>query len=340
MKGTIRNFFSEGNTSYGFYSYCQSFINEGTEKRKTYYIKGGTNSDISCLMKKIGELFMNKGYNIEYYHCCYNNDFLRSVVIKDLEIYLVNYNTQHIIENNKEIKNTFERAYKFMGAAKLIHDDWSTFNEKALDYSKLLLTEENLKNKIFQDISPNALGSERHTFATAFTPDGIITFIEDLTSNCNKVYVLNGGPGTGKNQVLNFIYKEALRRGFFIEVYHNPLISKRIEHIIIPELTTAVITSNEINNMNFPGIQMFMENLLNYSKINKEELTQSKKTFYDLLNKALSIMSSTKQLHDNVDNHYICSMNFEDIDKTYKNLLDKLLSYEKTYIYQKNLEKF
>lgn len=357
MKGSIRNFFPGGNTSYGFYSFYQYIIDENIAKRKIC-IKGGPGTGKSSLMKNIGNFFVNKGYNIEYHHCSSDNNSLDGVVIKGLEVALIDGTSPHIvdpanpgavdeilnmgqhwneegfkqykksiIETNKEIKNTFERAYSFLKASKLIHGDWSNFHRNALSSSKLLLLEEDLKDKVFSNSLCKTLGSDRHIFATAFTPNGIVTYIENLTESCNKIYVLNGGPGTGKTQVLTFLYKEALRRGFFIEVYHDPLIPDRIEHIIIPELKTAIITSNEINNQKFTGTQIFMENLIDYSKINKDELVKSKETFYNLLNKGLSVISSAKNLHDQLEKYYVCNMNFKEIDETYKLLLDRLLKY-------------
>lgn len=244
------------------------------------------------------------------------------------------YRTE-LIETNKEIKNTFERAYKFIGAAKLIHTDWSTYNKKSLDYSKLAALEEDLKNKILSNYDIASLGKERHLFATAFTPNGIVTFIDNLCEECEKTYVLNGGPGTGKTQVLNFILHEALKRGFFVEIYHDPLIPERIEHIIIPELKTALISSNEINNRKFNGIQIFMDNFVNYSLIDKAEIDQDKENFYNLLNKGLSIIGSAKKLHDDLEKYYIENMHFEDINKTYDILLNRLSEYEKEYINSK-----
>jgi hypothetical protein len=237
-----------------------------------------------------------------------------------------------LIETNKEIRNTFERAYKFIGAAKFIHDDWSNYNKKSLDYSKLAALEEDLKNKILSKYNVSSIGKERHLFATGFTPNGIVTFIDNLCEECEKTYVLNGGPGTGKTQVLNFILQEALKRGFFVEIYHDPLIPERIEHIIIPELKTALITSNEINNKKFNGIQMFMENFVNHTFIDKDEITQDKENFYNLINKGLSIIASGKKLHDSLEKYYIENMYFKDLDKTYDTLINRLLEYEKEYI--------
>lgn len=238
---------------------------------------------------------------------------------------------KNIIETNKQIQNTFKRAYKFINAAKLIHDDWSNYNKNALDYSRLALVEEDLKNKLLSDYDFTNMADERHLFATAFTPNGIVTFIDNLCEDCEKVYVLNGGPGTGKTEILNFMIKEATKRGFFTEVYHDPLIPERIEHIVIPELKTAVISSNEINNTKFNGTQIYLENLVNYSLIDKAELQNDKDTFYNLLNKALSIISSAKKLHDDLEVYYVENMIFKNMDKAYYDLIDKILKYEEDY---------
>lgn len=238
---------------------------------------------------------------------------------------------ENIIKTNKQIQDTFKRAYKFIHAAKLIHDDWSNYNKNTLDYSRLVSLEEDLKNKILSNYDITNVGDERHLFATAFTPNGIVTFIDNLCEDCEKVYVLNGGPGTGKTEILKFMVSESIKRGFFVEVYHDPLIPERIEHIIIPKLNTAVLTSNEINNKKFNGVQVYLENLVDYSLIDKDELQHDKDTFYSLLNKALSIISSAKKLHDDLEVYYIGNMIFENMDKAYYDLIDKLLKYEEDY---------
>lgn len=324
MKSTIRNFFSEGDTSYGFYSFYPYVINEDIKEKKCYHIHEGTDNEKSLLLSKVGDFFIKKGYDIEYYHCFYDDSLISSIIIKDLNLRIIN--DTNTFKINKKIKNTFQRAYKFIEAAKLINYDWYNFNRKALNCSKLLLIEDDLRNRIFKNCSSENMGSKKHLYATSFTSNGIITYIENLVENYTNIYVLNGGPGTGKNEILKKIYKEALYKGFFVEIYSNPLIPEKLEHIILPELNTAIITSNEINKMNFPGIQIYMENLLDYSEIHKEELAETKKIFYYLLNKALSIMSSAKQFNSYIEDNHDYSINFENTDKTYEYLLNKIFN--------------
>ncbi|MCS4466243.1 hypothetical protein JTS99_07020 [Clostridium botulinum] len=79
---------------------------------------------------------------------------------------------------------------------------------------------------------------------------------------------MNGTPGTGKIEILNSISNEAVNRGFLVEYYHNPLIPNMLEHIAIPELNSAIVTSNEINKQFLDGEQIYMDNLLDLSILN------------------------------------------------------------------------
>jgi len=236
----------------------------------------------------------------------------------------------------KEIGKTFRRAYRFFGAAKAVHDDWSNYNNEALNPVKLNKFKEDLKNKIFTT-QVSGYGTERHLFITAFTPNGIVTSVETKLREYEKVYVLNGGPGTGKTDILDFISKEALKRGLYVELFHDPLIPERLEHIFIPELNTAIVTSNEINNKKFEGTQIYMDNFLNSNSIskNKEEIKMDSELFYELLNKGLKVISSAKVLHDNLETYYIPNMNFKKLDEVYDKIIEKILHYEKDYLSDK-----
>ncbi|MBC2579733.1 ATPase [Clostridium sp. DJ247] len=244
---------------------------------------------------------------------------------------------EDILNIRNEINGTIQRAYKYIGAAKLIHDNWSMYNRNALNNSKLSQLSEDLKNKIFTNHEIKDLGNERHLFVTAFVPDGIVTFIDDLCDDCEKIYVLNGGPGTGKTPLLKFIYTEALKRGFFVEVYHDALVPDKIEHIIIPELKTALISANEINGKKFNGTQIYLENFIDYSLINKLQLKKDKEMFYSLLNISLDIVSSTKKLYTSLETYCIQNINFNEPDEVSANIANKLLKYEKDCLEKQGL---
>lgn len=355
-----RHLFPGSNTSEGFYPFFQYIINTNEAKR-IFYIKGGPGTGKSSLMKKIGNIFLDKGYTVEFFHCSSDNESLDAININNLGVALIDGTAPHIndpnfpgaideilnlgicldekklelekdniVEISNKIKDNFNRAYTYIKSARIIHDNWSYHNKKALDIKSLNSLCEKLKNEILKD-SKNTLGKERHLFATTFTPNGIVSYVDTIYKDCNNIYILNGEPGTGKTTLLNFIKDEALRKGYFVEVFHDPLIPSRIEHIIIPDLETAILSSNEINNSSFQGIEFNMNDLLNKSYINtiKDDIKENKDNFYKLLNIGLNNISNCKKLHDELEKYYVQNINFKEIDAMCEKLINRLLEYEK-----------
>lgn len=363
MKGDFKHFFPGGNTSRGFYSFYRYIMPQETA-RKIISLKGGPGTGKSTLMKKIGQYFNEKGYSVEYHHCSSDNNSLDGIVIKELNVAILDGTSPHIVDPinpgavdeivnmgdcwiednfkdnrnliislNKQIGKTFKRAYRYIGAAKTIHDDWSCFNCEAINLSKLNVFMEDLKNSILRNAPVSTISNSRHLFATAFTPNGIITFIDTICKDYENTYVLNGEPGTGKSRVLKYISDEAIKRGLYVEIYHDPLIPDRIEHICIPDLNTAILTSNEINQRSFEGTRVNMSDFQNKLCIerNKAEIDNVKQDFYSLLNKGLSIIAEAKSLHDELENLYIPNMNFNKTEILINDLITKILKYEKEY---------
>ncbi|MCY6371193.1 PRK06851 family protein [Clostridium ganghwense] len=363
MKGEFKHFFPGGNTSKGFYSFYRYILPQETARR-IICIKGGPGTGKSSLMKRVGQYFNEKGYDIEYHHCSSDNTSLDGVVIKELNVALLDGTSPHVVDpinpgavdeilnmgdcwiesgfkdyrssiisTNKQVGKKFKHAYRYIGASRLIHDDWSSYNSEALNASKLNNLQERLKNDLFKNTDVSIAANSRHLFATAFTPNGIVTFIDSIYKDYKHVYVLNGGPGTGKTSTLQYLYKKALKRGLYVEVYHDPLVPERIEHICIPNLSTAILTSNEINERSFAGNQINMEDLQNKILIdrNKAEIEKAKENFNLLLNKGLKLISEAKALHDELEKYYIPNMDFDKVEKTINDVITKILKYEKEY---------
>lgn len=353
-----RHLFPGSNTSMGFHSFFQ-YIIPLNEAKRIFYIKGGPGTGKSFLMKKIGKIFSEKGYSIEYFHCSSDNESLDGVVIKELGIALLDGTAPHIndpkvpgaldeiinfgvclnesnlskvkeeITNvDNKIKDSFKRAYAYLGAAKKIHDDWRHHNSKALDKDKLRKLKIDFKNKVIKN-NVDKIGSERHLFATAFTPNGIITYIDTIYKHCSKTYLLKGGPGTGKTELLNYIKEEALVNGYDVEVFHDPLNPERIEHLILPELDTALLTSSEISKLSLSGEAIDMDSLLNNDYVDsvKDLILEDSYNFYKLLDVGLKNLSNCKRLHDDLEKYYVDNIDFQCRDEISEKLIHRLLEY-------------
>lgn len=354
-KSKERHLFPGGNTSKGFYSFYRYILSQD-DARRIICIKGGPGTGKSLLMKKVAAHFLQKGYTVEHHHCSSDPDSLDGVLIKELNVALLDGTSPHIVDPitpgavdeilnmgdalnmdflssykkdiiniNKDIGKCFKRSYRYLGAAKSIHDDWSSLNYESLDSNKISNLIENLKSNIFKnDIA--GYGNDRHLFATAITPDGIMSYADDLSKNYKTKYILTGGPGFGKTDILKFIGSCAQKKGYFIEYMHDPFIPERIEHIFIPELSVCILTNNEINKAKFTGIEYnlsdYTKSHLNSSKT--DDLEYDKTLFYDLVNKAISLINKAHLLHDDLEAFYIKAMNFNMADEIYDKVIKKI----------------
>lgn len=355
-----RHLFPGGNTSKGFHSFY-SYVLTQDEANRIICIKGGPGTGKSSMMKKIGSHFLNKGYTVEFHHCSSDNNSLDGVVVKELKIALVDGTSPHVVDPitpgavdeivnmgvcldteklaknkteiikiSRTISNTFNRAYKYLAAAKSIHDDWSTLNYESLDSIKINSLIEELKAEIFSSSKKIGFGGDRHLFCTAFTPNGIVSFGEELSYSLKNLYILKGGPGLGKTDILKYIGNEAQKLGYFVEYLHDPFFPDRIENIIIPELSTGLFTTNEISNISYHGKVYSMEDYCIKDSLSERapEIAHCYSQFYALVNKALSLISNAKKLHDELEVYYIHAMDFTVADKIYDEVILKLEKYE------------
>lgn len=356
-----RHMFLGSNSSEGFFSYFQYVLSQ-EEANKIICIKGGPGTGKSFMLKKVGTYFKEKGYTVEFHHCSSDVDSLDGIVIKELKVAMIDGTAPHstdpktpgavdeildlgkywnedkirshkenIMDISKEVSIYFNRAYKYLRASRVVFEDLESLNKLALNVSKLNLIKEDLKNKLLPMPISN-IGTSRHLFATAFTPTGIETFVDTLYHGYSFVYVLKGGAGTGSREVLKYIYEEAIKRGLYVEAFHDPFIPERLEHILIPDLSVALLTYNEINkeffkeNLTDVELQIDMNMILNKDILNKYEceIKYSEDLFYELLSKALNILSEVKVIRSTLEDIYINSMDFKEIDAVYENIINKI----------------
>ena len=161
-----RHLFPGGNTSKGFYSFYRYVLSQDDAKR-ILCIKGGPGTGKSTIVHALLKIYTSL-YPEEYHHCSSDPNSLDGVLIKELNIALLDGTSPHIVDPinpgavdeilnmgdaldmdvlsknkkeiislNKEIGKNFKRAYRYLGSAKCIHDDWSSLNYESLDSNKI-----------------------------------------------------------------------------------------------------------------------------------------------------------------------------------------------------------
>lgn len=354
--------FPGGNTSLGFFSYY-NYIIPPEKAARIIVLKGGPGVGKSSFMGWLGKKMLNEGYDVELHYCSSDNNSLDAVVFPQIGVALIDGTAPHIVDprfpgavdeilhlgdywreenlrRNRDsiitltqtIGGLFRSAYRYLAAAKSVHDNWEAVITPVQDFGWV--------NQITNRLAATILGGqrvcatpgrERHLFGAAFTPQGPTEHFDSLLDPIEKKIVLKGSPGTGKSTLLSKIGKMASERGCDVEYYHNPLVPDKIDHIIIPGLNTTVATSGEVFSYEAPDILQIinLDDGLNREAVARfaGEIEEDKTHFFRLLNRAIGFIAQAKREHDKLEELYVPNMDFESINQVRERVLERILGY-------------
>ncbi len=84
-------------------------------------------------------------------------------------------------------------------------------------------------------------GKIKNYFAGGNTTKGFYSLFSYLPQNMEKIYIIKGGPGTGKSTFMKKIGKDAVERGYDIEKHWCSSDNESLDGLVIPELKTAIL---------------------------------------------------------------------------------------------------
>lgn len=271
MTEKSRHYFVYGNTAQGFVNKLSSNL-QGVEK--LFIIRGRHGTGKACFMKIIAAQCEKTGFVLEYLHCPSAPDSYDAIIIPELKLAIVDGTDLHytklitsapnarffdsdavfdraqlrqtdeitadIIQN---IGKCHEDAFECFSAALRVHDEWEKIYIENMDFLKA--------DALTADTTKMILGAHRmhktpvskERFFGASTPSGAMDYIENLTGNISKRYLLKGRPGTGKSTLLRKLAAASTERGLDTEVYSCAFDSNSLDMIIWPELDVCLFDS-------------------------------------------------------------------------------------------------
>ncbi|MFV9510244.1 PRK06851 family protein [Tepidibacillus sp. LV47] len=360
--GTIKNYYAGGNTNVGFYSLFDDVL-KGLDR--LYIIKGGPGTGKSTFMKKIGLTMAEKGYNVEFLHCSSDNNSLDGVIFPEIHLGLVDGTAPHVVDpkypgvvdeiinlgefwdkeklraNGKriikltnDISENFKHAYEQFAEAKLIHDEWEEIYLEAMDFNKANMVTEELINKIFVgDIEREDRPIIRRRFFGAATPKGAVHFIENITEDIERRYIVKGRPGSGKSTMMKKIGKRAESLGLSVEYFPCSFDPNSLDMVIIPKLSVAILdgTAPHVIDPSRPTdevVDMFELCIDPQVEIEKaKELENVEQRYKIKMTIGTNHLKEAKRLHDELETYYIAAMDFAAIDSKREEILEEVLKY-------------
>jgi Cdc6-like AAA superfamily ATPase len=353
-----KHYFAGGNTAKGFYSLYESSIH-GLEK--LFILKGGPGTGKSTLMKNIGEIWLEKGYQVEFLHCASDPHSIDGVIMPTLKTGIVDGTDPHVIEPkapgaveeyvnlgtgwnsdilaeskkeilhlSHEIEEAFEQAYTLFASALAVHDEWEEIYIANMDFEKANLLTEKIKADFFGNIYLNKQSAVYHRFLGAATPIGAIDYVPNLTEGLKKRYFLKGRPGSGKSTMLKKLAAEAEYRGFDVEIYHCGFDPNSLDMVIVREIGVAIFDSTAPHEY-FPSqegdeiIDLYKAAILpGTDEVYADQINEIAGRYRAKMNDAILHLEKAKVLHDDLEKIYINAMNF-DIVKQIENEIQEVI---------------
>jgi hypothetical protein len=352
-----RHYFAGANTPRGFFSYYGDIMPfDGTDKK--IYIKGGSGTGKSTLMRKTAGLFVKRGNFVEYFHCSNDAESLDGISITDLGIAVVDGTSPHpadpmlpgavdemfdasafldkafireskaaLTELLNEKKALYGRAYGYLGAAYEVYRLNERIYESALGNAALNAKSLELLSIFAGASPPRHKAQNRRLFVAAITPEGVRS-LAVTALKAERTYVLHGTGAMGIFEILDTVQRTANLTGHDTVSFKSPLSPAQTGHLYVPALDTAFVSSNRYHEYACDNAEnIYVEELLNPAVLEKHtgELDYNSGIFDELLQKAIGTMAKAKEAHSQIEAVYSEAMDFKRMHRAYDKVLEWLM---------------
>ena len=173
----------------------------------------------------------------------------------------------------------------------------------------------------------------KHYFACGNTSKGFQNYFPSNLKNLNKIYILKGGPGTGKSSLMKKVGTAITTKGLPVEYIHCSSDPDSLDGIIIRELSTAIVdgTSPHVIEPTAPGAIEEYVNLgvawdVDTLAKNKKEILFLQSEISSCYPKAYDCFARALKIHDEWEKIYIDHMNFKKANQFTEQVIHTLLA--------------
>lgn len=163
----------------------------------------------------------------------------------------------------------------------------------------------------------------KHYFPGGNTSKGFVNYFEGIIApwvQNNRIYVLKGGPGVGKNTFMKALGKQAEERDYDVEYFHCASDSESLDAIHIPKLGVTMLdgTAPHVIDPVTPGAVDGILNLGVY--LDEKGLAEKKERILQLnqensrgYKRTFSYLAAAGKLQENTNYFYECAINYDEL---------------------------
>jgi hypothetical protein len=168
-------------------------------------------------------------------------------------------------------------------------------------------------------------------FAGGNTARGFYSLYDSNLQGLERLFILKGGPGTGKSSLMKAIGAEWVDKGYDIEYLHCSSDTDSIDGVIIPALKVGIVdgTAPHVIEPKAPGA---IEEYVNLGEawnskelaIQKDKILQINKEVSHSFNTAYSKFAEALKIHDKWEKIYFENMDFDKANELTNELIEQL----------------
>jgi len=314
-------------------------------------------------MRWIGQEMRERGYDIEEHNCSSDNGSLDGVKIPAIGVTLLDGTAPHVVDprnpgavdsiihlgdywneegiraNKAEIVAAiarngflFRRAYGYLRVAKGYNDELEAYIREtgALDVAGLnRLAADTISGVFAAASSKDRAAKERHLFASAITPGGMVNYLSTIVGDLDRRVLVQGRPGSGRTTIVQKVMSAAIELGYDVEAYHCALNPERIDHVVIPELSVAVMNASEPHPYG-PGANDWVIDTMQYVDWAKlaafdHDILRLTRLYHEALDSAVCMIARAKKNHDQIETYYVPHMDFTAVTERREQILQRIL---------------
>ena len=256
-------------------------------------------------------------------------------------------NRRQIIACNEKIAETFELTYGYLGIAGKQREFMARLVDKVITKEKFYDVKKALNMKLNSMLvlrraeskmgRESAMGVEPAPgefikfFAGAVTPGGIKSGLESIVEGLDKLILVNVPVGFRTEKLMEPAAERIMDAGLNVEKYYCPMDpEKKLEHIVVPEGSFAIVCCNEyhrINSIDLNKKVMMVD--VDFDREKNEEITRiwedMAKESGNNIDKALELLKQAKEYHDELESYYIPNMDFDRMDEVKDRIIEDIL---------------
>ena len=338
-------FFLGGVTPNGFSTQLGEYVN--STSYFTYILKGGAGTGKSTLMKKLADHF-EPSENVTRYFCSSDPESLDAVVLHSSKTVVIDGTAPHVFDPkypgvcqrifdlgffwNKDIlldsreaivrtsdtnKRLLACASDYAKALGKVCEDSFSWGEFCLDEQKLTAFAQRFCKKLFGK-RHGLRGRQQLRQLSALTMYGYITLSETL-ENYLDLYCICDDRFCGSDKLIRFIAQQARAHGYDVKLSPCLLFEDLIyEHLLIDEIGVAILSSSPLTHLEIPHAHKINMTRF-YDKPKLISCKHQSKTNISLIRQLSDLTAATmmqaKQVHDELESHYIKAMDFDGLDR-------------------------